>query len=84
MHSDCAQNTIDRLITLFKRDIRAQQYKESFIGKILSSSIDYIIYLENYKVCQIASVKFDNIKGEAILKEEYILINKKKEEEVCK
>ena len=59
VHSDCASNTINRLITLFKRDIRTQQYKESFVEQILTSSIDYIIYLENYKVSEIIEVEFD-------------------------
>lgn len=53
VHSDSATNTINRLITLFKRDVRVQAYKEEFVKDLLVSSIDYIIYLENYKVCEI-------------------------------
>ena len=53
VHSDSAVNTINRLITLFKRDVRVQAYKEEFVKDLLVSSIDYIIYLENYKVCEI-------------------------------
>jgi pilus assembly protein CpaF len=59
VHSNSASNTLDRLIILFKRDIRAQQYTEKFIAQILSSSIDYLIYLEKYKVCEIVSLDFD-------------------------
>lgn len=53
VHSDSALNTINRLVTLFKRDIRVQAYKEEFVKDLLTNSIDYIIYLENYEVVQI-------------------------------
>lgn len=53
VHSDSASHTIHRLVTLFKRDERAQAYKEEFIAELLKNSIDYIIYLENYKVTEI-------------------------------
>lgn len=56
VHSDSVQNTIDRLVTLTKRDIRYSEYKEDFIKKLLASSIDYLVYIQNYKVCQIAKV----------------------------
>lgn len=59
VHSDCAENTIDRLVTLVKRDVKCSQYKEEFIEQILASSIDYLIYMENYKVSQIAKVSFN-------------------------
>ena len=59
VHSDSAFNTINRLITLFKKDSNAQQYKEELIESILSNSIDYIIFMQNYKVCQIAKFIFD-------------------------
>lgn len=59
VHSDSAKNTINRLITLFKRDIRVQAYKEEFIKDLLVSSIDYIIYLEDYKVTQIQGKNSD-------------------------
>lgn len=60
VHSDSSQNTINRLITLFKRDEKNQKYTEEFIEQILASSIDYIIYLENYKVKEIAKVEYIN------------------------
>lgn len=58
VHSDNAYNTINRLITLFKRDSNAQQYKEEFIESILTSSIDYIIFMKEYKVFQIAKHEY--------------------------
>ena len=58
VHSDNAYNTINRLITLFKRDSNAQQYKEEFIENILTSSIDYIVFMKEYKVFQIAKHEY--------------------------
>lgn len=60
VHSDSAYNTINRLVTLFKKDINAQSYKEEFIENILASSIDYIIFMKDYKVNQIAKYKYNN------------------------
>lgn len=62
VHSDNAQNTINRLITLFKRDARVQAYKEEFIKELLVSSIDYIVYLQNFKVVNILKKEYDNDK----------------------
>lgn len=61
VHSDSASNTINRLITLFKRDERVQTYKEEFVKKILEDSIDYIIYLKEYKVDEIMSKNNDGL-----------------------
>ena len=68
VHSDSANNTINRLVTLFKRDERVQAYKEEFVKQLLVNSIDFIIYLENFKVVQIIKkieknneIKYENI-----------------------
>ncbi len=58
VHSDSAKNTIDRLVLLFKRDEKNQQYKEEFIKQILSKSIDFIIYLSEYKVVEIVKLEY--------------------------
>jgi Flp pilus assembly CpaF family ATPase len=73
IHSDSARNTLDRLVTLLKRDIRNQQYKESFLMRILSSSIDYIIYISNYKVIQILKIYYDIENEKVLLKNEYFI-----------
>ncbi|MEG1705425.1 MAG: hypothetical protein RR290_02490 [Clostridia bacterium] len=75
VHSDSAENTIDRLITLIKRDVRSQSYKESFIEKLLASSIDYIIYMKEYKVFELAEVSYDRKCEKVKLKTLYKLIN---------
>ncbi len=67
VHSDSVLNTVDRLVTLIKRDNRCTEYSESFIKSLLANSIDYLIYLNNYKVCEIASVAFDKISGNPII-----------------
>ena len=71
VHSDNCENTLTRLITLFKRDVRAQSYKEKFISQILASSIDYIIYMENYSVYQICKISFDKKSEKAIIESVY-------------
>jgi len=72
VHSDSVKNTLDRLVTLVKRDKRCVEYSEQFVERLLASSIDYFIYLENFKVYEIASVSFDrktmSVKIESIYK----------------
>ena len=71
VHSDSAKNTINRLITLFKRDIRTQQYKEEFVKQILASSIDVIIFIENYKIREIEEIEYDLKNNEILYKKVY-------------
>lgn len=59
VHSDSVYNTIDRLITLIKRDNKAQSYKEEFIRQMLASSIDYIIFMKDYKINEIAKICYN-------------------------
>ena len=56
IHANGVENVIDRLTILFKRDIRYTKYDESFIKEILLANLDYIIYLNNYKVYEIATI----------------------------
>ena len=62
VHADSAQNAIDRLITLIKKDVKAQYYTETFLKRFLSSSIDYIIFMKDFKVHEIIKVEFDDNK----------------------
>lgn len=59
LHADGVRNTIDRLITLIKKDIKAQYYTEEFLRRLLASSIDYIIFLKNFKVNEISQISLD-------------------------
>lgn len=59
VHSDSSTNTIDRLVTLMKRDINSQSYTDKYLRKLLSMSIDIIIFMKNFKVHEIAEVIYD-------------------------
>lgn len=59
LHSDKAENTIDRLITLMKRDPRAQMYKDEYLEKLLARTIDIIIYMKDFKIYEITKVSYD-------------------------
>lgn len=61
IHSDSINNVLNRLVILFKRDEKASKYSEDFVKSILLNSLDYIIYLKEYKVVQIAKVSNDII-----------------------
>lgn len=74
VHSDSAENTVDRLVTLVKRDPASQQYKEEFIQKLLSKSIDYVIFMKSFKIKEIIKIGYlkNKIKFEYLFKEEEI------------
>ncbi len=57
LHANSVYNVLDRLIILFKRDIRYSKYSEEFIEEILIKCIDYIVFLKDYKVNEIATVE---------------------------
>ncbi len=56
IHANSIENVIDRLTILFKRDVRYTRYDESFIKEILLANVEYIIYLKDYKICEIATI----------------------------
>lgn len=62
VHADCVENVINRIITLIKKDIRAQYYSEGFLEKFLARSIDYIIFLKEFNVNTITKINYDEIK----------------------
>lgn len=66
VHSDSSLNTIDRLVTLMKRDIRAQNYIDKYLRKLLSMSVDLIIYMKNFKVQEITEVMYDEKSDDAM------------------
>ena len=59
VHADSSLNTIDRLVTLMKRDIKAQSYTDKYLRKLLSMSVDVVIFMKNFKVHEIAEVIYD-------------------------
>ena len=59
VHADSSLNTIDRLVTLMKRDAKAQSYTDKYLRKLLSMSVDLVIFMKNFKVHEIAEVIYD-------------------------
>jgi pilus assembly protein CpaF len=60
VHSDSAELTLDRLVTLMKRDPQAQQYSDKYLKRLLAESVDLILYMKNFKVQEISEVILDN------------------------
>ncbi len=79
VHADSVRNTIDRLITLIKKDIKAQYYTEEFLRRFLSDSVDYIIFMKDFKVDEIAKIESSN-KDSFI---EFKRLYKLKEKQTC-
>ncbi|MBQ8299374.1 MAG: CpaF family protein [Clostridia bacterium] len=59
VHSDSSLNTIDRLVTLMKRDAKAQSYSDKYLRKLLAMSIDVVIFMKNFKVHEISEVIYN-------------------------
>lgn len=59
VHSDSSITTIDRLVTLMKRDNKAQMYTDKYLKKLLSMSIDIIIFMKNFKIHEISEVIYN-------------------------
>ena len=64
VHSDSSLNTIDRLVTLMKRDAKAQSYTDKYLRKLLSMSVDLVIFMKNFKVHEISEVLYDEEKDD--------------------
>lgn len=60
VHADSSKSTVDRLVTLMKRDPKAQTYTDKYLRKLLSMSLDLVIYMNNFKVQEITEVCFDD------------------------
>ena len=58
VHSESAESVLDRLITLIKKDVKAQYYTEDFLKRMLANSIDVIIFLKDFKVENIITTKY--------------------------
>lgn len=72
VHSNSIYTVIDRLILLFKRDKKNDKYSEAFVRKVLCSSINYIIFMRNYKIDSIGKVSL-NDENDYYIKEIYKL-----------
>lgn len=59
VHADSSKSTVDRLVTLMKRDFKAQTYTDKYLRKLLAMSLDLVIYMNNFKIQEITEVCFD-------------------------
>jgi len=59
IHADSVENSIDRLIVLIKKDIKAQGYTDVFLRRFILSSIDYVVYMKDYKIQEIAKLVYN-------------------------
>ena len=59
IHSNNAYTTINRLAILAKRSVHAQNYNVEFLQDCISSSLEVIIYMKNFKINEILEVNYD-------------------------
>ncbi len=59
VHADSSLTTMDRLVTLMKRDARAQMYTDKYLRKLLSMSVDVIVFMKNFKIHEISEVLYN-------------------------
>lgn len=59
VHADNSFSTLDRLVTLMKRDNNAQMYTDKYLRKLLASSLDIVIFMKNFKVQEISEILYD-------------------------
>lgn len=75
VHADSSFTAINRIISLIKRNVSFIEYKEEFIEKMIAQSLDYIIFMKNYKVNEILKISFDRLKKEVEYETIYSLSN---------
>lgn len=68
VHAENAELVLDRIVTLMKRDILAQQYSDKYLKEILAQSVDLIIYMRNFKIYEICQIKFSYESGVKYIK----------------
>lgn len=58
VHADSSTLVMDRLVTLIKKDILAQQYSDKYLKNLLAQSLDVIIYMKNFKIYELCTVEY--------------------------
>lgn len=71
VHTDSAVSIIDRIIVLIKKDIRAQGYSEQFLKQFLARTIDYVVYMKDYRINEITEIKVDDISKNIIMENKF-------------
>ncbi len=62
IHSNNAENTINRLCLLMKKDKQASMYTTEYLEKIIGNTLDIIIHMNNFKIVDIIEVYYDDKK----------------------
>lgn len=60
IHSNNSENTINRLSVLMKKDRNAMMYTNEYLERIISQSLDLIIYMDKFKIMEITEIDYDN------------------------
>ena len=63
VHAESANLVLDRLVTLMKKDVLAQQYSDIYLKEILAQSVDIIVYMKDFKIYEICEVVFSYKNG---------------------
>lgn len=71
IHSNSSKNTISRLSVLMKKDKNSIMYTSEYLEKLISNSIDIIIYMNDFKIVDITEVYYDEKKEKIIFNQLY-------------
>lgn len=80
VHADSIENSVDRLVVLIKKDPKTQSYTDAFLRRFIVSTLDYVIYMKDYKIMEIASLKYDEDINKIVVKPLFSKENKKEKE----
>lgn len=80
VHADSIENSVDRLVVLIKKDPKTQSYTDAFLRRFIVSTLDYVIYMKDYKIMEIASLEYDEDINKIVVKPLFSKENKKEKE----
>lgn len=68
VHADSIENSVDRLVVLIKKDPKAQSYTDAFLRRFIVSTLDFVIYMKDYAISEIASLDYDESINKVIVR----------------
>lgn len=80
VHADSIENSVDRLVVLIKKDPKTQSYTDAFLRRFIVSTLDYVIYMKDYKIIEIASLEYDEDINKIVVNPLFSKENKKEKE----
>ena len=81
VHADSIENSVDRLVVLIKKDPKAQSYTDAFLRRFIVSTLDFVVYMKDYKIKEIATLKYDENSNKVLTQTLFYKGIKKQEEE---